>query len=385
MAIVFTKDISEANLLMAYNNNIVEFSSNTAGKVALNCNVTGFGINALIYPLPNGTFYFNLLEWISVVINTKNFADDLVTDLVDGDASTFTYDVKDGCYKDGNITFKINFTDTTNENISRGLKFIAGVENLETYKKNQMIIADSNYLVLSPVADRSNNTTLLKYWEGYPFEFSFFTNFPTDDFTLKNLTNGLDYTFTAKSKVTAMYLSDGRTDVTIEDFLPLINGMNTLRIEYDGDLQDTIINIDKKDADCGIYLKWLNKYGRYNYWLFSDRHFRTMNSRYGTELANDFKNLEDTISPTLQSQKNSQESLKLIYERLTLAERVILDGIIESPKVFMFTGERYAKANSNDWLEVTVKSTSFPLYKPNTNIYKFELEIEPPQRYSQSL
>lgn len=385
MAIVFSKGISETRLLMAFNNNIVEFASNTAGKTPLNCTVTGFGITAILYPLPDGTFFFNMLEWISTAINTKNFNDDLVTDLVNGDESTFTYDVKNGCYIDGNITFKINFTDSTNENISKNLKFIAGVENLDTYKKNEMIIADSNYLVLSPVADRSNNTTFLKYWEGYPFEFSFFTNFPADDFKLKNLTNGLDYTFTAKAKVTAMYLSDGRTDVTIEDFLPLVNGMNTIRIEYDGDLQDNIIQLQKEDAQCGIYLKWLNKYGRYNYWLFKDNHFRTRSSRYGTELANDFYNLDETTSPTLQSQKNSQDSLKIIAERLTLRDKIVLEGIIESPKVWMFTGERYAKSNPTDWLEVTLKTTSFPIIKTDTNIYKFETEIEPPQRYSQSL
>ena len=385
MAIVFTKDISTANLLMAYNNNIIEFYSNTVGKVALNCNITGFGMNVLIYPKPDGTFFFNLMEWITAAINTKNFADDLVTDLVSGDEMTFTYNVANGCYKEGVLNIQIIFTDLSTESITRSLKFIAGVENLETYKKNEIIIADSDYLILSPVADRTNNTNFLKYWEGYPFEFSFFTNFFADDFKLKNLTNALDYTFTAKSKVTAMYLSDGRTDVTIEDFLPLVNGMNTLRIEHDDILQDQILQIYKEDATCGIYLKWLNKYGRFNYWLFSENHFRSRSSRYGSELANDFHNLPDTISPTLQSEKNSQDDLKLIYERLSLREKIVLEGIIDSPKVFMFTGVRYAKANVNDWVEVNLKTTNFQLTKPQTNIYKFELEIEPPQRYTQSL
>ncbi|MGV3695509.1 hypothetical protein [Flavobacterium sp.] len=385
MAVEFSKDISTAKLLMAYNNSIIVFKSNTPGKITLTCQITLFGKIALIYPNPNGEFFFNIKDYVTVAINTKNFADDLVTDLDSGDASSFTYDVSDGCYISYPINFRINFDDTTYETAVRNLKFIAGAEQLETYKKNEMIIADSDYLVLSPVQDRSNNTVNLKYWAGYPFEFSFYTNFPNDDFKLKNESNLLDYTFTAKGDVTSLFLSDGRTDVTLEDFIPLVSGKNVLRFEHDAVVQDPIINLTKVDAECGIYVKWLNKYGRWNYWLFSEKHFRNRGSRYMAELDNDNDNLEDTISPTLQIGKTSQDSIKCYYKKLDANDKTVLDFLGESIKIMMFVGERYSRSSVNDWIEVTVKNTSFNITKPKTVHYDLEVEFELPIRYGQQL
>ncbi|WP_445454099.1 hypothetical protein [Flavobacterium sp. 25HG05S-40] len=384
MAIEFNQDISTTKLLMAYNNNIVLLKS-TSALIALTCEITLFGKVAIIYPSPSGDFFFNIKDYVTAAINTKNFADDLVTDIDSGDASTFTYDVSDGCYIANVINFKIIFKDNSYETITKSLKFLAGAEQLETYKKNEMLIADSDYLVLSPVQNRSNNTVDLKFWSGYPFEFSFYTNFPDDDFKLKNTTNALDYTFTAKGDVTALYFGDGRTDVSIEDILPLDLGLNVLRIEHDATLMDPIINLTKMDSDCGVYIKWLNKYGRWNYWLFSEQHFRNRGSRYMAELDNDNDNLEDTISPTLQIGKTTQDTLKCFYKKLDQADKTVVDGLSEAIKIMLFVGERYSRSSVNDWIEVTIKSNSFVMRKPNTKFYEMEVDFELPIRYGQQL
>lgn len=380
MAIVFQKDISTTKLLMAYNNHIIIFNASDL-QAPINCEITGLGINAVIYPAPNGYFYFNLLEYIKKAINTNNFVETVVPALNGADVSTFTYDVTNGCYLNDTLTLKINLEESISVTATRNLKFLAGVENLETWKKNEILMADADYIILSPVKDRSNNKVYLKYWEGYPFEFSFYTNFPTAEFTLINTTNGLSYGFDGKGRITSLYLSDGRTDETIENFLPLVYGTNVLRISKDDVLQDPIIYLNKAEADCGIYIKWLNKYGRWNYWLFNKNHFRNRNSRYESELANDFSNLDETISPTLQTGKNTTDTLKCIYERLNAEEKLVLEGITESIKILMFTGERYSQAEPNDWIEVTLKSTSFPMVKPKTEIYNMEVEFELPTRY----
>ena len=364
---------------MAYNNHILIFNASEL-QAPINCEITGLGINAVIYPAPNGFFYFNLLEYIKKAINTNNFTETVVPDLNGADSSTFTYDVTNGHYLNDTLILKINLEEDLSVTTTRNLKFLAGVENLETWKKNEILIADSNYIVLSPVKDRSNNKTYLKYWEGYPFEISFYTNYPTAEFTLTNTTNGLHYTFEGKGRITSLYLSDGRTDETIENFLPLVTGNNVLRISNDDVLQDPIIYLNKEESDCGIYIKFLNKYGRWNYWLFKKDHFRNRNSRYESELANDFSNIEDTVSPTLQTGKTTTDTIKCIYERLNAEEKLVLEGITESIKILMFTGERYTKAEPSDWIEVTLKSTSFPLTKPKTEIYNMEVEFELPTR-----
>jgi hypothetical protein len=382
MAIVFSKDISTTKLLMAYNNHFVKFNSDSE-KTPLNCTITGIGVlPIIIYPHPDGSFLFNLSEYVRADINTNNFADNLVTDLQSSDDTTFTYDVSDNSFLNPTVNIKITFTDESFETITRTLKFIAGVENLESYKKNEIIISEANYLILSPVEDRTNNKTYLKYWEGYPFEFSFYTNYPADQFKLINTTNGLDYEFQAKGHVTSLFISDGRTDVTLEDFIPLAIGYNQLRIEHEETLQENLITIQKVDTECGIYLKFLNQYGRWNYWLMSNNHFRNRSSRSIGQLDNNFNNLEDTISPMIEMGKNSQDTIKCIYERMNANDKRILDGIIESPKIYMFTGERFSRANANDWVEVSLKTNSFVITKPSTELYTMQFEIELPERYT---
>jgi hypothetical protein len=183
--IQFSQDISEEKLLMAFNNNVIRFNSDSE-LVILNCAISGLGINAILYPKPDGSFFFNFKEYITAIINTKNFNDTIVTNLVSFDIRTFTYNASDGFYINGNVLITINFVDASFETATRNLSFIAGVEQLETFKKGQIIIDNSDIVVLSPVSDRSNNQAFLKYWEGYPFEFSIFTKFPDDNFTIKN-------------------------------------------------------------------------------------------------------------------------------------------------------------------------------------------------------
>jgi hypothetical protein len=380
MAIVFSKDIPVNKLLMAYNNNVVRFSSDSA-LVPRTAQITGLGIDVVLYPHPGGTFYFNFKEYVAVEINTKNFADDLAYDLNSSDANTFTYDVADGCYLEGVVTFKINFTNDTNETATRNLHFITGVEQLENYKKNEILFATNHIIVLSPVAERTNNTTYLKYWEGYPFEFSFYNReYPVAAFTLKNNSNGLSYAFNSKSKVTSMFLSDGRTDVTLENFLPLVIGQNDIQFLVDDVNQNINLLIDKADSDCGIYIKFLNKYGRFNYWLLSKNHFRNRSSKYLGEIENDFENPEDTTSPTLQIGKVGDEALRGAAEKLNENEKLLFEELIDSPKIYYFTGERFAKADHTDWMEVRLKTNSFQTQAPGKKLYSYHIEFDLPAR-----
>lgn len=385
MAIIFSKDIAVNKLLMVYNNNIVRFHSDTV-LIPKTAQITGLGIDIILYPHPNGSFYFNFQEYIASEINTKNFADDLAYDLNSSDANTFTYDVANGCYLEGVITFKINFTNGTNETATRNLHFITGVEQLENYKKNEILFATNHIIVLSPVAERTNNTTYLKYWEGYPFEFSFYNReYPVAAFTLKNNSNGLSYDFNSKSKVTSMFLSDGRTDVTLENFLPLVIGQNDIQVLIAGVNQNININIEKADSVCGVYIKFLNKYGRFNYWLLSKNFFRNRSSKYLGEIENDFNNLEDTTSPTLQTGKAGDENLKCAAEKLNENQKLLFEELIDSPKIYYFTGERFAKADHTDWMEVRLKTNSFQTQAPGKKLHSYYIEFDFPARNVQTL
>lgn len=383
MAITFSKDIAEDKLLYAFNNNVVRFSSDNTVQ-ARYCDVSGIGIDVRLYPLPNGSFYFNFREYAGAVVNTKAFVDDLVTNLTAADADTFTYDVTDGALISGEITFEITFTDESTETITRNLSFLAGVVQLENFKR-QEIPSNGSYMVLSPVQSRSSNTVNMTYWEGYPFELSFYTSFPESAFTLKNIANGLDYEFTAKGPVTSLYLSDGRTDVALEDFLPLVIGMNELHIIKEDVDQGLNININKADAECGVYVKWLNHLGRWNYRLLNHRSFRDRTSKYGEELESDHDNIEDTFAPTTQTGKVSADVLKCNTGKLTPEEKEVLLGILDSPKIYYFTGDRYSRSELSDWMEVTLKTTTLRTDDSNRNTFDYKLDFDLPTRYAQSL
>ncbi|MBE8727974.1 hypothetical protein [Flavobacterium hungaricum] len=385
MAIVFSKDIPTDKLLTAYNNHIVQFSSDSPIAPAT-AQIVGLGIDVLLYPHPNGTFYFNFQEYIAAEINTKNFSDDTAHNLDETNSDTFTYDVSDGFYLEGTVIIRINFVDTTSEAVSRDLKFYVGVDQITDYKKNQILFVPNQLAILSPVEDRSNNSCYLRYWSGYPFEFTFYNpNNPTSPFVLKNNSNGLDHQFLSKGKFNSLYVSDGRTDINIENFLPLVDGENNLQFFIGVINQNLNLTLYKEEARCGVYVKFLNKNGRFNYWLMDKRHFITRTAKYGSEIENDFYNLEDTSSPTLQTGKTGDETIRCAAERLSDRDRLIFEGIIDSPKIYLFTGERFSKANLNDWMEVRLKTSSFQVKEPKKKLYSYYVEFDLPTRYMQTL
>lgn len=380
--IQFIQDISEDKLLMAYNNNVVRFKSNIPDKTVLNCSINGLGIAAIIYPNPEGVFYFNLKEYITAAINTQHFNDTVVADLDDSNVDSYTYDAYNGCHLAGSVVFIINFSDETFDEATKTLNFLAGVEQLETFKKNE-ILSIENFVVLSPVEARTNNTVFLKYWPGYPFEFSFFSRNSNQTFELINTSNLALEEFTRKGAVTSFVLSDGRTTTTIEDVLPLVTGLNILRFKQDSVLQDQIIKLEKVESDCGIYVKWLNKYGRFNYWLFSKNYFRKRSTKNLGIINNDFENLENTVSINYILGRESADELRCAAEKLYEDEKLILEGILDSPKILLYTGERFSRAESNDWIEVTMKNGTFDIKSPKLRRYSFVIDFELPDRYTQ--
>ncbi|MGL4346886.1 MAG: hypothetical protein ACRCR9_02225, partial [Chitinophagaceae bacterium] len=320
-------------------------------------------------------------SYISVLINTENFSDDLVTNL----PITYLYDVSNGCYLEGNVNIKINFSNNTFDQTTINLHFIAGAEQLINNKNNQILFANNTFSILSQVKDRTNNKNYLKYWDGYPFDFSFHTVSKTGDFSIQTLTAGVTTIFPRPlSNVTSLVISDGDITTTLQSTLPLTTGKNELAFKINNIDQNVFLTIDRIDATCGIYLKFLNQYGRWNYWLFDSKVIITRNTRYTQEMENDFYNLEDTISQVLQKGKESNDTLKIFYEQANAEEALILENLFDSPKIFLFTGVRYSKASINDWVEVTLKNTSFET-KNKREVYSYFLELQLPERYTQNI
>lgn len=360
MAIVFTKDISEADFLKAYNNNITRFNSDSMLTVA-NAEITGLTpVPLVLQPHPDGSFYFNLKDYASNLINTKNFVDDLEYGNFDpSDSLSLTYGVNDNCYLMLNLEFKIIFADTTFETVNKTYHFITAVEQL-----NDTFGFDNFGLnLLSP-------SKVIKYWKGYPFEFSFINGLSLSDdevFSFYN-TVGNSIEIPSKQRVNSLFLTDGVGDVNFLD-----------AFSY-SEPRSNIQKIEANAFRCGLYIKFLNKFGRWNYWLFQKYFFQNRSSKYLGEIENDFNDIVDTISPTLQIGKLSDSTIKCAAKNLNENDKLVLEQILDSPKILLFKGKPNEVATNKDWFEVRLKTSNLQTHAPNKKIYNFYLELDLPLR-----
>lgn len=380
--IIFNPPIEIKNLNMAYNNYSLYFYStnNTAPSY---CDITAMGLSARLYPNPQGRFFFNFKPYVTALINTRNFEDRVVTNINSGNPDSFMYNVTAGTFLQRNVTFKIVFPGQLpfDDIKSYVISWLAGVEQVGT--KPDFTIGD--LLVLSPFQKDSANSYYLKYWQGYPFDMAFFTN--TNSLTVHNETNLVSQQLNVIGFGTRLFFSDGRTDETLEDLIPLAEGYNKLRLVRMEDFpqQDKYLTLEKVPYKEGVYLKWFNKYGGYSYWLFENTYSIDRTTKSLGELDYDDQNLSEAYTRSLTIGKESQETVKIVAELLTDDERIIVEGILDSPKIYMFTGKPFSRNSNKDWVEVKLKTGSARLKNPRQPLTNFTFDLELPQRYTQML
>lgn len=375
MAIVFTKQLSTSTTLMAYNNNVVRFASDNP-EDALTCDITIGAQTVTIYPTPDGDFYFNFKDYVIPIVNQTNFVDTVSPNLNPVTPTTYTY-IGSG-YNLLTVTYTIHLADDSDDVDGFDYTFLAGVEQIETYKKNVTQTGDN--IVLLPLFPNTNNKYYCKYWEGYPFDISFLQwGELIDNLEITNNTNLLDFEFIQKGNITRLFFCDGSTDETINDLLPIALGLNELA------WSDKFVYVDKQDVCSGVYVKWFNQYGGYSYWLFPNIYQRSQNQKNIGELNTDFEDLSDTFSQTTQIGMTAGEKLIVNSDKLTSEEFNLLKGILTSPKVYLFTGEPFSQADSNDWMEVKVTTTEQRTRNYKGQALDITLALELPDLYTQTL
>lgn len=379
MAITFSKALSTSNFLNAYNNNIVEFSSDSVVD-SRKCTITIGSISFEITPI-NNVFHYNFKEVVTVLINQNNFTDDILPLLILADATSHIYDDSTNTYLEQLIDYEITFTNDTTESTSETYKFLKSVEQLEQNKKG-VVTSGNNLYMLSPFQKATANTYNVTYFEGYPFDISLLLNSPGLT-TILNQTNALTYDFTLPDTVNRLFFSDGRITITIDDYLPLVDGLNELKITRGADI--IYVNVTKVESRQGEYVKWINQYGGWSYWLFNCIHKRDNRTKDLGDVNNDFNDVEDTTSPFINIGKTGQHKLTLISKGVSDENQEVLNQLFESPKVYYFTGLRLSQVTDVSWLACKVKTSNNTIvnYKKNTKNYKVQIEL--PKRYTMTL
>lgn len=369
---IYDKDFG-AGMLFAFNNNVIKYKSSTSGVIQVKSEITTNGFTYTIYPDQNGWFWYNFKSVKSVELNVDNYADTINPNV----SGSYVYNWSSKAILSETIAFKIYLSTGVIETSARNVTWLNGYVNLIDYKKNYPAYSLnlSSLCLLKPMP-------LVKYWAGYPFDISIY-NYNASVFTFKNNSNGISYTFTAAYKVPRLFFSDGRTDVSIEDIIPFNDGFNKATISsspYSANLL-----VEKITSHCnGHYLKWMNSFGGWNYWLFNKGNESISTKELGS-INNDFENLETTISPYLSLGTESSNSISFVQENITQDEMLILRDLLDSVKVFLFTGTPFTKAENTDWIEVNLKTGTFRLSNSREKLNTLSLAIDIPMNVNRKL
>jgi hypothetical protein len=384
MAIVFEKNLSVTDLLFAYNNNNVTFKQSSTSLVAKKATV--FFNNQLftLFPDPNGKFYFNFKYSAPTFINDSNFADGSCFNLAEQIATTFKsrvladsgtfeafdclveqleylgidpiIDWTDNIYKEFEVTYKIFYTNNTENTLIQYYDFLSAYVNYQDYKKlypGFPYNADTTQIMLKPIP-------YLKYWNGYPFDFTWYDGTESE---LYFDVNGEQFYFQNSNRINRVIVSNGGNE-----FISLNAGYNTIN-EF---------QIEKITDICeGHYIKWLNSFGGWNYWLFYKGN-DTLTTKDLGQIYNDYEDVVDTVSPYVSIGKTSENNIAVVQDNITQNEMLILNDLLDTPKVYLFTGTPNQNAQCKEWLEVNIKSGAFRVSNSREKMNSLSLTIEIP-------
>ena len=376
----FVQPLEPERLRTAFNNDVVRFYTDLSAEPNHADVTLGTGPTIRLYPAPDGRFYFNFKPYVTTLINTSNFEDTLQTELTVNDVTSFALPAP-GIALQLEVTINITAAYDVTDSATLTLNWLAATQQLGSYRA----LAVEDVHVLTPHRTDAANGHYLKYWVGYPFDISFYSTPGTLGIT--NQTNLLSQNIPLAEGGTRLFFGDGRTDETLEDLLPLNDGFNTLQLlrTGDADIKTQFITIEKEANCSGVYLKWFNAQGGYSYWLFADTYSIDRSAKSLGELDRDFENLPDTFGRTTQTGRQSQDTVKIVAELLTPAQRDIVQNILESPKVYLFTGQPYSRSSYRDWIEVSVKTSAARIRNARETLTNFAFDIELPERFTQML
>jgi len=368
MAVIFSKEVSQDNLLSAYNNHSVEFSSNNVLQ-AVSCMVDYGDGTFDRSPNPDGSFKINIAEVASVLINLNKFKDTIVPDI---NGSGYVYP-DTTLYKSISITYKISFINGTTEQIGRNYHFIKSVLQPINYLDNVIDVSTNSLALLLPFKDRSNLSYYTPYYEGVPFDFSIFSNLART-VTIRNKKNLSEMDMDLSLGVNRIFLSQGDTDSTLLDDLILHTGLNHIEISVSPTDYITLF-IERFESSCGPFLKYFNSTGSYSYFRFSPIYQQSKRTKTLDKLRSDFSSIDETFSIIDITGKDSAIIMKLLAEQLDSDMLKHVDSLMDSLKVELFVQEPNTKLKASSWFTVLVSDGTFKTKNTKKTRNEFKVNI----------
>jgi hypothetical protein len=83
--------------------------------------------------------------------------------------------------------------------------------------------------------------------------------------------------------------------------------------------------------------------------------------------------------------KTSANTIKVQQKRIIQQDKILLSDLLDSAKVYLFTGTPFSQNTFNDWIEVNLTNGSFTIENPRSNMYQFDFTLELPPNVTRNL
>lgn len=359
----------------AFNNFIETFTS--TGPDPAKCDITlTVGANTYeftIYPGPDGYFYFNYKPIVSKLVNSSDFEDyhhylPLDDFNQDEEACIFV-----------EVEKVITLESTATETVNSDFYAIKALHNVDERK---MFISRGDAFYCHHA--NANKETYLTHFLGYPFDFSLYGATIELEGFIK--VSGEEY-------LAAWLATPHGMSFTVLNFVEtegvhrftLCDGLNESALLSEGEQYATIVyndtNILKLNvkANCGegVYLKWHNQYGGWDYWLFDKNMILQKDDSLIGTIDNDFTNLSTSQGARVSMGKQSTRRRTLFANGIADYELNAILGITHSPKVYMFIGSPYSVYQPFvNWVEVFVSGGESYSTRQKRKVVTVQLELQ---------
>ncbi len=341
MAITFSRQLSTTDIIYSYNNNIVEFESDSV-LTPVRCEVTIWGNVFEIHPDPNGVFSFNFKNVMRTIINENIFKDNIHPN----SQTTIKYDDAD-LYKYTNVAYKIVFEDTTTDSINVAYNFIKAVEQLEDIKENKS--NNKSQCILTPFEGNQTGIYYTNFWQGLPFDVAFYSD-SVQNITVENVNTAETFTFTSIKGVQRVFFCNGNDYAPLTSTFFEADKVNQVLFKI-GTTTVCTLYVKHSSSNCGEYLKFFNRQGGWNYYLFQPNQVNRSINSIGS-FNNDNETLENTDSPIIEIGKEAEDVISMYATDIEKYEKSIINEVFSSPKIYRLISTQLNA--DNNWISEIV-------------------------------
>ena len=358
--ITITQDLTA--LYPVFNDSFIKFTSDidpSHAEVILNDTDT-FPEPFLIFPSPDGEFLFNFSEIAKASFSELGFNQG-----------------------DGTITnWGESFTDNKSS-VQLTIKTYNGATNdslAKTYTFYKSVVQPDEPLLDNYILSKSKNGIDfdLRYWEGFPFDFQIKDLETNDEISVKNAGSGMTPIAPIVASANGslkVHIDTVSQNWTSANYLPLGSFTNKLEV-YENDVFKANINIDRVEPCGGIYIRWTNGEGGFNYWLFDKFYRSNLNSRSMGDIAlNNFLNAGSVSGKSVEFGKDATRSLR-VKTLVNKKFKSMFESLYLSPNIEMYS--ETTPFTLGTWSPVKIEGTFNDNVKRDSEEYTLTIDLPKP-------